>query len=133
MTDTTNRSTHEIERELKRRRSEIARTANALQDRLTPEAALDHALAYVRGPGGRRVLEAAQRNPLAVVLAAIGIGWLLLGMRQAGKDRGAGRPYGVRPQEPPPPVPGAGGPPSGTIKPAASASPGAVGGGTTPL
>jgi Protein of unknown function (DUF3618) len=68
MTDTTNRSAEEIERELKRRRSEIARTANAIQDRLTPEAALDQALAYMRGPGGRRVLEAAQKNRLAVVL-----------------------------------------------------------------
>jgi hypothetical protein len=132
MTDTTNRSTHEIERELKRRRSEIARTADAIQDRLTPEVALDHALAYVRGPGGRRVLEAAQRNPLAVILAAIGIGWLLFGMREVGEDRRPGRPYGLKPQKPPPLVPGAGGPPSGTIKPAASASPGAVGG-TTPL
>jgi hypothetical protein len=133
MTDTTNRSTHEIERELKRRRSEIARTADAIQDRLTPEVALDHALAYVRGPGGRRVLEAAQRNPLAVVLAAIGIGWLLLGMRQVGEDRGPGRPYGLKPQEPPPPVPGASGPPSGTSKPAASASPSVAAGDTALL
>jgi hypothetical protein len=133
MTDATNRSAADIERELKHRRSEIGRTADAIQDRLTPEAALDHALAYMRGPGGRRVLEAAQKNPLAVVLAAIGIGWLLLGMRQAGEDRGPGRPYGVRPQEPSPPIPSTSGPPSGTITPAASLSPGAAAGGTTPL
>jgi hypothetical protein len=132
MTDTTNRSAEDIERELERRRSEIGRTADAIQDRLAPEAALDHALAYMRGPGGRRVLEAAQKNPLAAVLAAIGIGWLLIGMRQAGEDRGAGRPDGARTQEPPP-VPSAGGPPSGTIKPASSPSPGAAAGGTTPL
>jgi Protein of unknown function (DUF3618) len=133
MTDTTNRSAEEIERELKRRRSEIARTANAIQDRLTPEAALDQALAYMRGPGGRRVLEAAQKNPLAVVLAAIGLGWLLLGMRQADEDGGPGRPYGVRTQEPPSRVPGADGPPSGTIRPTVSPSPGVTAGGTTPL
>ena len=34
MTDATNRSAEDIERELERRRSEIGRTAAAIQDRL---------------------------------------------------------------------------------------------------
>ena len=133
MTDSTNRSAEDIERELERRRAEIGRTVDAIQDRLTPEAISDHALAYMRGPGARRVLEAAQRNPLAVVIAAVGIGWLLLGMRQAGEDRGPGRPHRVRAQKPPPLVPGAGGTPSGAIRPAASPPLDAAAGGTTPL
>ncbi len=136
MTDARNRSAEDIERELERRRAEIGRTVDAIQDRLTPEAISDHALAYMRGPGGRRVLETAQRNPWAVVIAAIGIGWLLLGMRQAGEGRGPGRPHRVRAQkaqEPPPPVSDAGGTPSGAIRPAASPPLDAAAGGTTPL
>ncbi len=132
MTDARNRSAEDIERELERRRSEIVRTVDAIQARLTPEAISDHALAYMRGPGGRRVLEAAQRNPLAVVIAAVGIGWLLLGMREAGEGRGPGRPHRVRAQEPPP-VPGTGGTPSSAIRPAASPPLDAAADGTTPL
>jgi hypothetical protein len=133
MTDATNRSAEDIERELERKRAEIGRTADAIQDRLTPEAVFDHALAYMRGSGGRRVLEAAQRNPLAVVIAAIGIGWLLLGMRQAGEDRGPGQPHKVRPQEPPPSAPRRSETPSGATTPSTSPPPGAAAGGARPL
>ncbi len=133
MTDARNRSAEDIERELERRRSEIDRTVSAIQDRLTPEAAFDQAMAYMRGPGGRRVLEAVQRNPLAAAIAVIAIGWLLLGMRQTGEDRGPGRPSRVRVHEPPPPVPSASGTPSGAIGPSTSPPPGAAAGSATPL
>lgn len=128
MTDATDRSAEDIERELKRTRAEIDRTASAIQDRLTPEAVFDHALAYLRGPGGRRILETVQRNPLPAVLAAVAIGWLLLGVRRTAEDRGPGQPQRARPQEPPPsPVPGMSEtPPSGATTPSAPPAPGAV-------
>jgi hypothetical protein len=134
MTDATNRSAADIERELERKRSKIDRTAEAIQDRLTPEAAFDHALAYMRGPGGRRVLEAVRRNPLAATIAAVAIGWLLLGLRQTAEDRGPGQPPRVRPQEPPPsPVLRMSETPSDVTTPSASPLPGAAAGGTPPL
>jgi hypothetical protein len=135
MTDATDRSAEDIERELKRIRSEIDRTASAIQDRLTPEAVFDHALAYVRGPGGRRILEAVQRNPLPAVLAAVAIGWLLLSVRQTAEDRGPGQPHRTRPQEPPPsPVPRMSEtPPSGATTPSASPAPGAAASDAPPL
>ena len=129
MTDATDRSAEDIERELKRTRAEIDRTASAIQDRLTPEAVVDHALAYLRGPGGRRILETVQRNPLPAVLAAVAIGWLLLGVRRTAEDRGPGQPQRARPQEPPPsPVPRMSETPS-----AASPAPGAAASDAPPL
>ncbi len=132
MTDARNRSAEDIERELERRRSEIDRTVSAIQDRLTPEAAFDHALAYMRGAGGQRVLDAVRRNPLAAVIAVVGVGWLLLSMRQPAEDRGPGQPYGARPQEPPP-VPRTSRTSSGATTPPASPPPGTAAGGATPL
>ena len=135
MTDATDRSAEDIERELKRTRAEIDRTASAIQDRLTPEAVVDHALAYLRGPGGRRILEAVQRNPLPAVLAAVAIGWLLLGVRRTAEDRGPGQPQRARPQEPPPsPVPRTSEtPPSGATTPLAPPVPGAAASDAPPL
>jgi hypothetical protein len=134
MTDATDRSAEDIERELKRTRAEIDRTASAIQDRLTPEAVVDHALAYLRGPGGRRILETVQRNPLPAVLAAVAIGWLLLGMRRTAEDRGPGQPQRARPQEPPSPVPRTSEtPPSGATTPSAPPAPGAAASDAPPL
>ena len=125
----TDRSAADIERELARKRARIDRTAEAVQERLTPEAAFDHALAYLRGPGGRRVLEAVRRNPLPAAIAAVAIGWLLLTVRWT-EDRGPGQPRRVRPQEPPPsPVPRMSEPPSGATAPSAPPPPGAAAGG----
>lgn len=134
MTDATDRSAEDIERELKRTRAEIDRTASAIQDRLTPEAVVDHALAYLRGPGGRRILEAVQRNPLPAVLAAVAIGWLLLGVRRTAEDRGPGQPQRARPQEPPPsPVPRMSETPSGATTPSTPPAPGAAASDAPPL
>ena len=124
MADATGRSAEDIDRELERKRAEIDRTARAIQDRLTAEAVFDHALACVRGPGRRRILAAVQRNPLAAVLAAVAIGWLLLGVRRTAEDRGPGQPQRARPQEPPP---------SGAATPSAPPAPGAAASDAPPL
>jgi hypothetical protein len=133
MADVTGRSTKDIERELERKRSEIDRTVAAIQARLTPEAAFDQALAYMRGPGGQRFLGAVQRNPIVAVIAAVTVGWLLLGMRQPAEDRGPRQPHRARPQEPPPPIPRTSETPSGATTPSAAPPPGAAADGTTPL
>jgi hypothetical protein len=130
MTDVTGRSAEDIERDLERKRFEIDRTVAAIQDRLTPEAAFDHALAYMRGPGGQRFLGAVQRNPIVAVIAAVSVGWLLLGMRQPAEDRGPGQQHRTRPQEPsPPPVPRTSETRSGATTPPAAPPPGAAAGG----
>src|SRR5687768_2906932 len=133
MTDATNRPAEDIERELERKRAKIDRTTEAIQDRLTPEAAFDHALAYMRGSGGQRLLAAVQRNPLAAVIAAVAIGWLLLGMRQTAEDRGPGQPPRMRPQEPPSSVPRMSETPPDATTPSALPPPGAAAGGAPPL
>ena len=82
-----------------------------------------------------RLVEAVQRNPLPAVLAAVAIGWLLLGVRRTAEDRGPGQPQRARPQEPPPsPAPRTSEtPPSGATTPSAPSAPGAAASDAPPL
>ncbi len=83
------RSSMEIEREVERTRSEVDETVYELKDRFSPESAAEYAMNYLRGPGGERLLGAARDNPLAVVMALAGIGWLLYTANRPEPTRGS--------------------------------------------
>jgi hypothetical protein len=71
----------ELERTADRIRADLDRTLDALERRLAPSQLLDRSLAYLREHGGdltRSVGEACRRNPVPIVLAIAGIGWLVV-------------------------------------------------------
>jgi hypothetical protein len=70
----------ELERNAEQIRADLDRTLNALERKLSPSQLLDRSLAYLRDHSGdltRSVGEAVRRNPVPIVLAVAGIGWLV--------------------------------------------------------
>jgi len=69
-----------LERTAEQIRADLDRTLDALERKLSPSQLLDRGLAYLRDHGGdmtRSVGEAMRRNPVPIVLAVAGIGWLV--------------------------------------------------------
>ena len=61
-------------------RADLDRTLDALERKLSPSQLLDRSLAYLRDHGGdmaRNVGDAVRRNPVPILLAVAGIGWLV--------------------------------------------------------
>jgi hypothetical protein len=74
------RDPEELERTAEQIRADLDRTLDALERKLSPSQLLDRSLAYLRDHGGemtRSVGEAVRRNPVPIVLAIAGIGWLV--------------------------------------------------------
>jgi len=74
------RDPEQLERTADQIRADLDRTLDALERRLSPSEWLDRSLAYLRDHSGewsRSVGEAVQRNPVPIVLAVAGIGWLV--------------------------------------------------------
>ena len=70
----------ELERNAEQIRADLDRTLDALERKLSPSQLLDRSLAYLRDHSGeltRSVGEAVERNPVPIVLAVAGIGWLV--------------------------------------------------------
>jgi hypothetical protein len=78
----TTRSPEEIERMASRQRAGVRETAEEIKHRFSPETLMDNALDYMRGTGGTRMAAAIRENPLAAVMAGIGIGWLYYTMQR---------------------------------------------------
>jgi ElaB/YqjD/DUF883 family membrane-anchored ribosome-binding protein len=99
------RSAEELERDLKRIRSQMDHTLNLIEDRLSPHRLIDRALDHLHGgPGlfasnlGRTI----RRHPVPTAMFAAGLAWLLLAergdkierpYRRSGGDRA---PYHLR-------------------------------------
>jgi len=74
------RDPEQLERTADQIRADLDRTLDALERKLSPSEWLDRSLAYLRDHSGewsRSVGEAVQRNPVPIVLAVAGIGWLV--------------------------------------------------------
>lgn len=74
------RDPEQLERSAEQIRADLDRTLDALERKLSPSEWLDRSLAYLRDHSGewsRNVGEAVQRNPVPIVLAVAGIGWLV--------------------------------------------------------
>ena len=93
------RSAEELERDLKRIRSQMDHTLNLIEDRLSPHRLIDRALDHLHGgPGlfasnlGRTI----RRHPVPTAMFAAGLAWLLLAERGDKIERPYRRPGGDR-------------------------------------
>jgi hypothetical protein len=74
------RNPEQLERTADQIRADLDRTLDALERKLSPSEWLDRSLAYLRAHSGewsRNIGEAVQRNPVPIVVAVAGIGWLV--------------------------------------------------------
>jgi len=84
--DTTDLTAAEIAANLERERAELAASIDTLRDRLSVDALIGDALGYARttmAPYTRMLDEAVRANPMAAVMAGVGLAWLVFG-RKAG-------------------------------------------------
>lgn len=79
----------EIERELDAQRDKVGARIEEIKQRLSPGQLLDEALAYTKDGGAHfagNLGNQIQANPIPAALAAIGIGWLMMGNRIGGHE-----------------------------------------------
>jgi ElaB/YqjD/DUF883 family membrane-anchored ribosome-binding protein len=75
-----------LEREIEQKRAEIDGIVHALGDKLSPGQMFDRVLGYARGNGGELLANlgnSIKGNPLAAVLASVGLAWLMTGKQPA--------------------------------------------------
>ncbi|SEJ79264.1 DUF3618 domain-containing protein [Pseudomonas sp. NFR16] len=76
------RSPDTLERDIDARRANIENIVDALENKLSPGQLFDQALAFTRNNGGEfftNLGTSIKNNPVPVVLATVGVGWLMLG------------------------------------------------------
>jgi ElaB/YqjD/DUF883 family membrane-anchored ribosome-binding protein len=80
------RSTHEIERDVERTRSDIEDTVEALREKMSVGQIVDEASRYLRHSGGSEAMSnlaaQAKANPMPLALVGIGLAWLMSGRGQ---------------------------------------------------
>jgi X-X-X-Leu-X-X-Gly heptad repeat protein len=75
-----------LEREIEQKRANIDDIVHALENKLSPGQIFDRVLGYAKGNGGELVAnlgDSIKGNPMAALLASIGIAWLVSGKRPA--------------------------------------------------
>lgn len=95
MTNDTNRTTDEIERDIARERSEMSDTLNDLQEKFSFDAIVNDLGGMFRDHGGdlaRSVSTTVGRNPAAVMMVGVGLAWLFLGPDGQHSSTGSARP-----------------------------------------
>jgi hypothetical protein len=103
-----NRSMKDVEREIEESRARLDRTIDRLQDKLSVSSAVDEVIGGVRRSqyGGvvEQVLTTIRNNPVPVLVALAGVGWLL---RRVEREGSAARRTDIRPppRYPPPRYP----------------------------
>jgi ElaB/YqjD/DUF883 family membrane-anchored ribosome-binding protein len=71
-----------LEREIDQTRAQMDQTLGALEQKLSPGKLIDEALGLFREHGGdfaANLGNSVKQNPMPVMLAAVGIGWMMLG------------------------------------------------------
>ncbi|HSP25565.1 MAG TPA: DUF3618 domain-containing protein [Saliniramus sp.] len=93
-----NRSMKDVEREIEESRARLDRTIDRLQDKLSVSSAVDEVIGGVRRSqyGGvvEQVLTSIRNNPVPVLVALAGVGWLL---RRVERESSEARRAEVRP------------------------------------
>lgn len=88
-TDTGERSSAEIEREVENTRRGLTGTLEELRERASPGQLIEQVVDYVRSSGGgdmmRNVGRSVRENPMPLLLIGAGIGWMLM---SGGQDHG---------------------------------------------
>lgn len=81
MSETASAEPGQIEEDLAHVRARLDSRLNELQDRLAPRQIAGDVVDYLRGSGGadfvRNFLDTARRNPVPMVLAGVGLAWLM--------------------------------------------------------
>lgn len=101
-----NRSMKDVEREIEESRARLDQTIDRLQDKLSVSSAVDEVIGGVRRSqyGGvvEQVLTSIRNNPVPVLVALAGVGWLL---RRVERESTAARRASTQPPPPryPPP------------------------------
>jgi hypothetical protein len=83
------RDAEQLERSAEQIRADLDRTLDALERRLSPSQLLDRSLTYLREHSGeltRAVGETVRRNPVPIMLAVAGIGWLVTSTLRSRSD-----------------------------------------------
>jgi ElaB/YqjD/DUF883 family membrane-anchored ribosome-binding protein len=79
------RSPDTLERDIDARRANIENIVDALENKLSPGQLFDQALAFTRNNGGEffdNLGTSIKNNPVPVILATVGVTWLMLGQNQ---------------------------------------------------
>jgi ElaB/YqjD/DUF883 family membrane-anchored ribosome-binding protein len=87
----------DIERDLDATRSELRATLEALEKRLSVDRLVEMTVGRVRERGGQfagNLGEAIAANPVAILLASVGLGWMMLDRRREAPRRAVGDEYG---------------------------------------
>lgn len=90
----------EIERDLDATRSELRATLEALERRLSMDRIVEMTVGRVKARGGQfagNLGEAIAENPVAILLASAGLGWMMLDRRRGGARRMQGDSYDSAP------------------------------------
>jgi hypothetical protein len=81
MSNGSDKSAAQLEREINDDRSRIEKKLNAIQERLTPGQMIDEALGYMKSRGATEYFanlgNAAKANPMPLALMGIGMAWLM--------------------------------------------------------
>jgi hypothetical protein len=97
-----NRSMKDVEREIEESRARLDQTIDRLQDKLSVSSAVDEVIGGVRRSqyGGvvEQVLTSIRNNPVPVLVALAGVGWLL---RRVERESSAARRASTSPPPPP--------------------------------
>lgn len=79
----------QLEREIDEEREHIRHTLDILEGKLSPGEIFDRALDYTRRNGGefsRNLVDTITHNPIATLMAATGIGWMLYRQNHEGSS-----------------------------------------------
>jgi hypothetical protein len=79
-----------LEKEIDETRADVRATLEALEEKLSPGQVLDHIVALVRRHGGdyaESFVKAAKENPVATLMASMGLAWLVTAARPEGHER----------------------------------------------
>lgn len=87
-----NRSMKDVEREIEATRERLHRTIGRLEDKLTVSSAVDEVIGGVRrsqyGGAVEQVLDSIRNNPVPVLVALAGVGWLLRRIEKESREGG---------------------------------------------
>ena len=90
-TDPGNKSSAELEREVRQQRADVERTLDAIQDRLSPGQLVDEAMNYLReGSGGeffRNLGTSVKQNPVPIALIGVGVAWMMASSARGNGER----------------------------------------------
>jgi hypothetical protein len=93
----TDREPQAIERDIDATRADMRATLEALERRFSFDRLVDLTVGRVRERGGEfagNLTDAAARNPLPLLLTAVGVGWMMLASRSGNHERNRNRKSG---------------------------------------